>query len=68
MDLGQVVRSNLARDKREGRIAGPFSVVPLQNLRISPFRIVILHLSYPKNKSVNDGKADEPLLYVVCTI
>lgn len=48
---------------QNGRIAGPFSKLPIWNLRCSPVGIVpkktfgyrlITHLSYPPSNSVND--------------
>ena len=51
------------KEVRLGRVAGPFSICPLPNLRVSPVGLVpkkdgswrlIHHLSYPNNFSVND--------------
>ena len=63
------VQLNLAAVHEElqelGRIAGPFSSRPLENLRVSPIGLIpkadpeklrlIQHLSYPEGDSINDG-------------
>lgn len=60
-----VVSEKLAKEVSLGRMAGPFSCSPLQNLCVSPLGLVpkkepgkfrlIHHLSYPRGGSVNDG-------------
>lgn len=60
----EVVRTKIEKELSEGRIGGPFSFLPMPNLRISPLGLVpkknsadfrlIHHLSYPEGDSVND--------------
>ena len=56
----------LTKEVELGRMAGPFSTKPIENLRISPVGLVpikaergtfrlIHHLSYPDSDSVNSG-------------
>ncbi|MCG8031789.1 MAG: hypothetical protein JAZ03_06400 [Candidatus Thiodiazotropha taylori] len=59
-----IVRQKIQTEIEAGRVAGPFDVRPLPNLRISPLGLVpkkepgsfrlIHHLSYPSGESVND--------------
>lgn len=61
----EIVANKLWKELSNNRIAGPFSDIPLRNMRISPLGVVpkrelgayrlIHHLSYPKGLSVNDG-------------
>lgn len=55
--------TKVKKEIKAGRIAGPFTKKPLENLRISPIGIVpkkngswrlIQHLSYPEGSSLND--------------
>ena len=56
--------SKVKKEIELGRIAGPFNVLPLPNLQVSPVGIVpksdgiswrlITHLSYPKSVGIND--------------
>ncbi|XP_075715671.1 uncharacterized protein LOC142750558 [Rhinoderma darwinii] len=60
-----LVTDKLLKEVALGRMAGPFSSPPVQNLRVSPLGLVpkkevnkfrlIHHLSYPEGESVNDG-------------
>ena len=69
----EITKQKIDKEVAEGRVAGPFPFPQLPNLRISPLGLVekkkggefrlIHHLSYPKNKSVNDFK-DPKLCYV----
>ena len=56
-------KEKIESEIRLGRIAGPFKVKPISNLKISPIGIIpkseglwrlISHLSYPESNSVND--------------
>ena len=61
----EVVTQKLSQESRLGRIAGPYSTLPIPNLVVSPIGIVpkkdpgkfrmIHHLSYPRGQSVNSG-------------
>ncbi|KAM9324440.1 uncharacterized protein PAF06_000477 [Gastrophryne carolinensis] len=61
----EVIRGKLEKEVALGRMAGPFSVPPLERLVVSPLGVVpkkergkfrlIHHLSFPKGASVNDG-------------
>lgn len=67
----KVVSEKIAKELKEGRIAGPFSELPFNSLKISPLGIVpkktqdqfrmIHHLSYPTKQegSVNAGISDD---------
>lgn len=67
----EVVTKKIAKELKEGRIAGPFSELPFKSLKISPLGIVpkktpnqfrmIHHLSYPTKQegSVNAGISDD---------
>lgn len=65
----EVVDTKLASELQAGRIAGPFSHLPLPNFRVSPIGVVpkkapsqyrlIHHLSFPEGSSVNDGISKE---------
>ena len=69
----EITKQKIDKEVAEGRVAGPFPLPPLPNLRISPLGLVekksgcdfrlIHHLSYPKNDSVNDF-IDPKLCYV----
>ena len=69
----EITKQKIDKEVAEGRVAGPFPLPPLPNLRISPLGLVekksgcdfrlIHHLSYPKNESVNDF-IDPKLCYV----
>ena len=69
----EITQQKIDKEVAEGRVAGPFPFPPLPNLRISPLGLVekkkrgefrlIHHLSYPKDKSVNDF-IDPKLCYV----
>lgn len=71
-----VVSEKLAKEVQLGRMAGPFSYPPLDDLRVSPLGLVpkkepnkfrlIHHLSYPEGCSVNHG-IDPELCKVVYT-
>jgi hypothetical protein len=60
----EVVVEKISKEVKEGRVAGPFRLPPIPNLRISPLGLVpkkgandfrlIHHLSYPPSASVND--------------
>lgn len=59
----EIAFTKIMKEVEMGRIAGPFSSPPLQNLRLSPIGLVpkkdsswrlIQHLSYPQGVSVND--------------
>lgn len=59
-----IVQQKLEKELKVGRVAGPFTERPLQNLKVSPIGVVpkkapgefrlIHHLSSPKESSVND--------------
>ncbi|KAM9329440.1 uncharacterized protein PAF06_002568 [Gastrophryne carolinensis] len=61
----EVIRGKLEKEVALGRMAGPFSVPPMERLVVSPLGVVpkkergkfrlIHHLSFPKGTSVNDG-------------
>lgn len=61
----EVVSAKFLKEVSLGRMAGPFSVLPLSDLCVSPLGLVpkkepgqfrlIHHLSYPSGSSVNDG-------------
>ena len=63
-DLPHIVQEKINKEVTEGRVAGPFSERPFDNLRLSPIGLVpkktpgeyrlIHHLSYPRGFSVND--------------
>ena len=64
--LSDIVTAKLDKEVNLGSVAGPFSVVPFNGeIIISPIGLVekkskddyrlIFDLSYPRNKSVNDG-------------
>ena len=65
----EVIDSYLEEEVRLGRVAGPFSELPMGNLHINRFGVVpkkesdkfrlILDLSYPENASPNAGVSDE---------
>lgn len=59
----EVLHTKIIKEIQAGRVAGPFLSIPFPNLQISPVGLVpkkdgdfrlIHHLSYPKNKSIND--------------
>ncbi|XP_069093123.1 uncharacterized protein [Pleurodeles waltl] len=64
-----MVQEKLSKEVREGRMAGPFSDWPLENLIVSPIGVVpkkekgqfwlIHHLSWPEGTSVNDFILEE---------
>ena len=64
LDNPLIVRNKLFRERALGRIAGPFSSMPLSNLQCSPIGLVpkkqpgefrvIHHLSFPAGASIND--------------
>ena len=64
-----IVSDKLRKEINLGRIAGPFTEIPLPNLRVSPIGLVpkssgnsfrlIHHLSWPAGDSLNDGICDE---------
>lgn len=66
MQHPEVVSEKLRKEVALGRMGGPFSVAPLDNLVVSPLGVVpkkepgkfrlIHHLSFPKGGSVNDAK------------
>ena len=72
----EVVSSNLAKEIKLGRVAGPFRSSPLNDLQCHPVGVVpkkhssewrtIYHLSYPEGDSINDHipKALYSLQYV----
>ncbi|XP_041440120.1 uncharacterized protein LOC121400643 [Xenopus laevis] len=72
----EVIRKKLATEVELGRMAGPFMVPPVPNLRLSPLGVVpkkeagkfrlIHHLSHPHGSSVNDG-IDEETAHVTYT-
>ena len=59
-----IVRLKIKKELQAGRIAGPFTISPFKDLRVSPLGLVpkkepgefrlIHHLSYPEGESVND--------------
>ena len=61
----EVALDKIKKEVTLGRIAGPFTTPPLQNLRVSPIGLVpkssgnafrlIHHLSWPAGNSLNDG-------------
>lgn len=61
----EILLQKISKEIALGRIAGPFSYPPFDNLRISPLGLVpkkdpgefrvIHHLSYPAGQSINDG-------------
>lgn len=65
MSRPDVVFDKLSKEVGLGRMAGPFSTVPIPGLRVSPLGVVpkkeankfrlIHHLSHPAGGSVNDG-------------
>ena len=64
-----IVKEKIRAEIAAGRVLGPFSEPPFPNLVISPIGLVekklpgeyrlIHHLSYPDNKSINDGIPDK---------
>ena len=60
-----IVQQKIDKEVREGRVLGPFSKPPMENLRVSPLGIVpkkapgefrlIHHLSFPEGGSVKDA-------------
>ncbi|MCG7866997.1 MAG: hypothetical protein JAY74_11590 [Candidatus Thiodiazotropha taylori] len=60
----ELVRQKIKAEVEAGRVAGPFDIRPLPNLRVSPLGLVpkkepgqyrlIHHLSFPSGDSVND--------------
>ena len=60
-----IVDKKLAKEASLGRISGPYSYPPLDNMVFSPLGLqpkkipgefrVIHHLSYPRGRSINDG-------------
>ena len=64
-----IVREKIEAEIAAGRVLGPFKEPPFSNLVLSPIGLVekkspgeyrlIHHLSYPDNKSINDGIPDE---------
>ena len=65
----EIVDQKLDKECKLGRLAGPFSFIPFQNLKISPIGLVpkkqsgkfrlIHHLSHPPGASINDGISEE---------
>ncbi|XP_061195748.1 uncharacterized protein LOC133203975 [Saccostrea echinata] len=61
----QVISSKIQKEILAGRVYGPFEIKPRPDLQCSPLGLVekkepgeyrmIHHLSYPENKSINDG-------------
>lgn len=61
----QILRQKIEIETQAGRVAGPFSSLPMPNMQISPSGLVpkkspgefrfIQHLSFPEGLSVNDG-------------
>lgn len=68
-EFPEIVEEKLAKEISQGRIAGPFHELPFVNMHISPIGVVpkkevgqyrlIHHLSYPKDKSINDHIPEE---------
>ena len=64
-----ILKLKIDKDISCGRVAGPFSSIPIPNLHISPLGLitkstpgeysVIQHLSYPKGSYVNDSISNE---------
>ena len=64
-----IVQEKIEAEIAAGRVLGPFKEPPFSNLVLSPIGLVekkspgeyrlIHHLSYPDNKSINDGIPDE---------
>lgn len=64
-----VLQQKISHEVSTGRIAGPFTSPPFDNLQISPLGLVpkkgpnefrlIHHLSFPEGSSINDGIAPE---------
>ena len=60
-----IINKKLMNEMELGRVAGPFDVLPLKELKISPFGLIpkstpgefrlIFDLSYPKGDSINSG-------------
>ena len=78
LENANIVREKLRKELNLGRIAGPFTTRPLQNLQCSPLGLVpkkqpgefrlIHHLSSPEGASINDfiDEKETTLLTKVC--
>ncbi|XP_073502613.1 uncharacterized protein [Phyllobates terribilis] len=72
-DKKDIVKEKLMKEVELGRMAGPFSVLPIENLRVSPLGLVpkkepgkyrlIHHLSFSQGLYVNDGISKEEVSY-----
>ena len=67
--MERIVQEKIVKEVHKGRVLGPFAMVPLDTLWVSPLEIVpkkapgefrlIQYLSFPEGGSVNDGIPQE---------